>query len=159
VLWEKQINRLMQEEQTEATGSVFCRGYPRFVLGCNDIGHGRAAGGAGCQNRRTNGNGLFVHARSRCYRCNTCRSFQAQALEHTDTILLETAPGHETRCIESPFAGDFNAEKEKGWRSAGLDKKEIWAELEKLNVGRLRIASKGIGKTSRYTLISEIGED
>ena len=82
--------------------------------------------------------------------------FQAQALEHTETVLLETAPGHETRCLESPFAADFNAEKER-MEQAGFDKKEIWAELEKLNVGRLRIAAKGIERQADNLV--EIGEE
>jgi hypothetical protein len=28
--------------------------------------------------------------------------------------------------------------------AAGTDKKEVWEQLEKLNVGRLRIAAKGV---------------
>src|SRR6201999_1098881 len=39
----------------------------------------------------------------------------------------------------------FHAEK-KRLRSAGSDKQEIWSELEKLNVGRLRIAAKGLDR-------------
>jgi NAD(P)H-dependent flavin oxidoreductase YrpB (nitropropane dioxygenase family) len=69
--------------------------------------------------------------------------FQLQAMQAKDTVLLETAPGHETRCLNTAFANHFNTEKAK-LLAAGTDKKEVWEKLEKLNVGRLRIAAKGI---------------
>lgn len=69
--------------------------------------------------------------------------FQLQAMQAKDTVLLETAPGHETRCLNTAFANYFNTEKAK-LLAAGMDKKEVWEQLEKLNVGRLRIAAKGI---------------
>ena len=69
--------------------------------------------------------------------------FQLQAMQAKDTVLLETAPGHETRCLNTSFAQYFNTEKAK-LIEAGTDKKEVWEQLEKLNVGRLRIAAKGV---------------
>ena len=69
--------------------------------------------------------------------------FQQQAVLQQETVLLETAPGHETRCLNSPFV-DFFRQQKQAMQQQGLDKKEIWARLEQLNVGRLRIAAKGI---------------
>ena len=54
-----------------------------------------------------------------------------------------TAPGHATRCVETDFVRAFAARKTE-LEDTGVDPKARWAELETLNLGRLRIASKGI---------------
>ncbi|AGL21066.1 type I polyketide synthase [Actinoplanes sp. N902-109] len=69
--------------------------------------------------------------------------FQQQAIDATRTALLETAPGHATRCLQSNFVDDFHAVREQ-LEGAGVENREVWGSLEMLNVGRLRIASKGI---------------
>ncbi|MGW7819679.1 SDR family oxidoreductase [Streptomyces puniciscabiei] len=69
--------------------------------------------------------------------------FQRQVLTATTTTLLRTAPGHATRCVPSPFTGDYRA-REAALRAQGLTDREVWERLERLNVGRLRIASKGV---------------
>ena len=81
--------------------------------------------------------------------------FQDEALNCAETALLETAPGHATRCAMTPFVGAFEARKEE-LRRAGHESKKIWAELEGLNVGRLRLASKGIERVgSELVSVSE----
>ncbi|CAL9391143.1 hypothetical protein SUDANB95_01254 [Actinosynnema sp. ALI-1.44] len=68
--------------------------------------------------------------------------FQRQVVAATATELLETAPGHVTRCVPSPYTAEFRA------AAAGLSgDREAWAELERLNAGRLRVASKGLRRT------------
>ncbi|MCZ4510248.1 SDR family oxidoreductase [Streptomyces sp. ActVer] len=69
--------------------------------------------------------------------------FQRQVMAATRTALLETAPGHATRCVPSPFSENYR-ESEAELRERGVPERRIWEELERLNVGRLRIASKGI---------------
>jgi acyl transferase domain-containing protein/NAD(P)H-dependent flavin oxidoreductase YrpB (nitropropane dioxygenase family) len=69
--------------------------------------------------------------------------FQQQAVDATGTALLETAPGHATRCLRSDFVDDFRRLRES-LESAGVDNRVVWEQLELLNVGRLRIASKGV---------------
>lgn len=65
--------------------------------------------------------------------------FQRQVLAAHTTDLLETAPGHATRCVRSPFTEEYASIK------AGLaGDREAWETLERLNVGRLRVASKGV---------------
>jgi acyl transferase domain-containing protein/NAD(P)-dependent dehydrogenase (short-subunit alcohol dehydrogenase family) len=75
-------------------------------------------------------------------------AYQEAAVGCAHTVLLETAPGHATRCIDSPYVRAFIAERER-LETEGKDSKEIWAELEKLNLGRLRIASKGMRREGR----------
>jgi acyl transferase domain-containing protein/NAD(P)H-dependent flavin oxidoreductase YrpB (nitropropane dioxygenase family) len=69
--------------------------------------------------------------------------FQRQVLAAERTALLETAPGHATRCVPSPFTESYRALKER-LRDEGIPDRELWERLERLNVGRLRIASKGL---------------
>ena len=69
--------------------------------------------------------------------------FQDAALACTETVLLETSPGHITRCARTPFVEAF-AEARESIAARGAAAHEQWAELEALNLGRLRIASKGV---------------
>ncbi|MFE5667713.1 beta-ketoacyl synthase N-terminal-like domain-containing protein, partial [Streptomyces niveus] len=69
--------------------------------------------------------------------------FQRRILDAERTDLLETAPGHATRCARSAISEDFAALKDK-LREQGVPDREIWERLERFNVGRLRLASKGI---------------
>jgi len=73
--------------------------------------------------------------------------FQRQVVAATATTLLETAPGHATRCVPSPFSDGYRAFEAK-LRADGVSDRRIWEELERLNVGRLRIASKGVERDS-----------
>ncbi len=69
--------------------------------------------------------------------------YQEMALGCCGTALLETAPGHSTRCVRNDYVDTFVAEREALARQ-GLEGREAWARLERLNLGRLRIASKGL---------------
>ncbi|ANP53720.1 acyl transferase domain-containing protein/NAD(P)H-dependent flavin oxidoreductase YrpB (nitropropane dioxygenase family) [Streptomyces griseochromogenes] len=77
--------------------------------------------------------------------------FQRQVLTATTTALLETAPGHATRCVPSPFTVGYH-DHEARLRASGLPDREVWEALERLNVGRLRIASKGVERSARGEL-------
>jgi acyl transferase domain-containing protein/NAD(P)H-dependent flavin oxidoreductase YrpB (nitropropane dioxygenase family)/NAD(P)-dependent dehydrogenase (short-subunit alcohol dehydrogenase family)/acyl carrier protein len=68
--------------------------------------------------------------------------FQRKALAATATALLETAPGQSIRCLASQYVAEFE-DKRADLTAAGLDKHEIWQQLELMNIGRLRLASKG----------------
>ncbi|WP_110181359.1 type I polyketide synthase [Nocardioides solisilvae] len=70
-------------------------------------------------------------------------AFQEVAVEADTTVLLETAPGHATRCVETDFVRAF-ARRKADLEEAGAEASARWAELEELNLGRLRIASKGL---------------
>ncbi|GAA2414381.1 hypothetical protein GCM10010191_25420 [Actinomadura vinacea] len=69
--------------------------------------------------------------------------FQQAAIECDGTILLETSPGHATRCARTRYAGTFEEERRR-LAEAGTPPQEMWRRLEELNLGRLRIASKGL---------------
>ena len=68
--------------------------------------------------------------------------FQEAAMGTSATVLLESGPGHATRCAPSPFVDQFEAEKRR-LNGEGVGGEELRGRLEQLNIGRLRIASKG----------------
>jgi acyl transferase domain-containing protein/NAD(P)H-dependent flavin oxidoreductase YrpB (nitropropane dioxygenase family)/NAD(P)-dependent dehydrogenase (short-subunit alcohol dehydrogenase family) len=69
--------------------------------------------------------------------------YQRTALDCTATALLETSPGHVIRCADTAYVTSFAAERRR-LAESGAPAQEAWAELERLNLGRLRIAAKGI---------------
>ncbi|AZA84416.1 erythronolide synthase [Chryseobacterium lactis] len=142
VLWEKQIERILKEDHPENISVFFAGGIhdafsTAFVsimaapLAARGVKIGVLMGTA------------YLYTHEAVETGAIQEEFQLQAMQAKDTVLLETAPGHETRCLNTAFANHFNAEKAK-LLAAGTDKKIVWEQLEKLNVGRLRIAAKGI---------------
>ena len=75
--------------------------------------------------------------------------FQERAIAAVDTVLLESGPGHATRCLPSPFVEQFEAERLR-LRAAGVDAEELRGRLEQLNIGRLRIAAKGVDRDPEH---------
>jgi NAD(P)H-dependent flavin oxidoreductase YrpB (nitropropane dioxygenase family) len=142
VLWEKQIERILKEDHPENISVFFAGGIHNdfstaFVsimaapLAARGVKVGVLMGTA------------YLYTKE-AVECGAIQEeFQLQAMQAEETVLLETAPGHETRCLDTAFAKYFNEEKSK-LIAAGTDKKEVWEQLEKLNVGRLRIAAKGV---------------
>ena len=75
--------------------------------------------------------------------------FQNAAIEASETTLLESAPGYATRCVPSPFVDFFNSERQR-MIAAGEPGEQIKEDLEELNIGRLRMASKGVNRNPAY---------
>lgn len=73
-------------------------------------------------------------------------TFQQAALECEATALLETSAGHATRCAQTPYVRTFDETKRR-LQAEGIAQQTIWAELEQLNLGRLRLATKGIRRS------------
>ena len=83
--------------------------------------------------------------------------YQQLAIEAKATAILETAPGHATRCLDTAFATSFETERER-LVAAGMAGQEVWTQLERLNVGRLRIASKGLTRTADSPELKTVDE-
>lgn len=142
VLWEKQIERLLLEDDLSGI-SIFFAGGIHDALSAAFISVMAAPLAARGAKIGVLMGTAYIFTHEAVSTGAVLEQFQQQAILHKETVLLETAPGHETRCLYSPFADFFNKEKQR-LAKAGLDKKEIWKHLEELNVGRLRIAAKGI---------------
>jgi acyl transferase domain-containing protein/NAD(P)H-dependent flavin oxidoreductase YrpB (nitropropane dioxygenase family) len=78
--------------------------------------------------------------------------FQRLAVEASGTALLETSPGHVTRCLQTSYAEEFAATRANLMADAA-DPRQAWMHLEMMNTGRLRYASKGVEHDG-----SQIGE-
>ncbi|MEA3337592.1 MAG: SDR family NAD(P)-dependent oxidoreductase [Chloroflexota bacterium] len=75
--------------------------------------------------------------------------YQREAIESRNTVVVETGIGHVTRCLPTPFVDAFT-EKKRSLVREGADSGRVRDELEYLNVGRLRMASKGINRNPVY---------
>jgi acyl transferase domain-containing protein len=71
--------------------------------------------------------------------------FQEEALKCEKTTLLETGPGHAIRCIKSPYKTTFDDQR-KSLEAQNKGREVIREQLELMNLGRLRIASKGLAR-------------
>jgi acyl transferase domain-containing protein/NAD(P)H-dependent flavin oxidoreductase YrpB (nitropropane dioxygenase family) len=72
--------------------------------------------------------------------------FQQEALRCAETVLLESGPGHHVRVSRTPFVDRFEQER-KRLTARGIPADEMREALEALNVGRLRVATKGLDKS------------
>jgi malonyl CoA-acyl carrier protein transacylase len=89
-------------------------------------------------------------------------NFQQEAIGCEETVLLETGVGHATRCVRTPFYDHFLEEKRRMVRER-RSKEEIREMLERLNLGRLRIAAKGMvraeqGSGQRHQIIDPVSQ-
>jgi acyl transferase domain-containing protein/NAD(P)-dependent dehydrogenase (short-subunit alcohol dehydrogenase family)/acyl carrier protein len=84
--------------------------------------------------------------------------FQKEALACGETLLLETGPGHAIRVIPTPYADTFEAEKKK-LKAEGKSHMDVGLALERMNLGRLRVASKGVDRVPSSNGLAPIGED
>lgn len=73
--------------------------------------------------------------------------FQDEAIRSEETVLLETGPGHAIRCIRTPYRELFDRQRRR-LASEGKTADEITRELEWMNIGRLRVASKGLERSA-----------
>jgi acyl transferase domain-containing protein/NAD(P)H-dependent flavin oxidoreductase YrpB (nitropropane dioxygenase family) len=141
-LWEAQIERLLAHPNAEELSVLFCGG----------VHDGRSAAMVAAMAAPLAARGAKVGVLMGTAYLFTEEAvaagaiqpgFQAAAIECDTTVLLETAPGHSTRCADTAFAAAFAEEKERLERT-GAAPQERWAALEQLNLGRLRIAAKGL---------------
>ncbi len=144
-LWEAQIAQLMEFPQPEELQVVFAGGIHdarsaamvaamAAPLTARGMAVGVLMGTAYLFTEEAVASGAILPA------------YQEKAITCTDTALLETAPGHATRCAQTPFVTAFQEERDR-LEKAGTEQREIWARLEEMNLGRLRLASKGLERT------------
>jgi malonyl CoA-acyl carrier protein transacylase len=76
--------------------------------------------------------------------------FQAQAIACRETALLQSGVGVYTRCAKTEFCDEFNRTRRELQMALESEERTLKV-LELLNIGRLRIASKGIAHNSQPT--------
>src|SRR5262249_45952330 len=80
------------------------------------------------------------------------------ALRWEETVLLQTGPGHAIRCIKTPYYDVFEQEKSR-LQKEGKSHEEIVKALEWMNIGRLRVASKGIEREPQGAGFVAVADD
>ncbi len=85
------------------------------------------------------------------------KGYQDQALACTNTINLETGPGHASRCVVTPFAREFYDTRRR-MLLEGSAAEDVKNTLEDLTLGRLRIASKGMTRNEAGKIV-EVAEE
>jgi acyl transferase domain-containing protein/NAD(P)H-dependent flavin oxidoreductase YrpB (nitropropane dioxygenase family)/NAD(P)-dependent dehydrogenase (short-subunit alcohol dehydrogenase family)/acyl carrier protein len=144
VIWEKQINRLLQEENLSRFSVFFAGGIhdSRSSAFVSILSAGLAARGTKIGVLM----GTSYLFTEEIVKTGTLQPlYQKVALEATKTISLETIPGQETRAVPSPYTEIFMKEKKK-LQASNLSSFDIRLKLEDLNIGRTRIASKGLDR-------------
>lgn len=156
-LWEEQIERLLSCPEPEALDVLFAGGIHDGRSAAMAVAAAAPLAGRGARIGVLMGTAyLFTEE---AVACGAVRPvFQRTAVECADTVLLHTAPGHATRCAATPYAGAFEAARRRLERE-GTPQREVWEELERLNLGRLRIASKGLRRAPDAPGLEPVGEE
>jgi acyl transferase domain-containing protein/NAD(P)H-dependent flavin oxidoreductase YrpB (nitropropane dioxygenase family)/NAD(P)-dependent dehydrogenase (short-subunit alcohol dehydrogenase family) len=145
VLWEKQMHHLLAQENLSPVQVLFAGGihdelsaaFVRIMaapLAARDCKIGLVAGTAYLFTDEAVSTGAITE------------TYRRMLLEGSGTVLLHSSAGQETRAVPSPFTELF-AEERKRMLDEGKESAEILMGLEELNIGRLRIASKGIERS------------
>jgi len=146
VLWDTMLRVLLEELPNDASDCqvLLAGGIHDARSAAMASATAAAASERGAQIGALMGTGyLFTREATECGAITPL--FQEAAIAAADTALLESGPGHATRCLPSPFVEQFEAER-RSLRSTGIDAEELRGRLEQLNIGRLRVASKGVDR-------------
>ncbi len=147
VLWEKQIYRLLQEDDPSSFRLFFAGGiHDAFSSAFISIMAATLAA-KGAKIGILMGTS-YLYTKEAVETGAILEEYQKQSISQNKTVLLEAAPGQETRALATPFTQLFNQEK-KHLYATGMDSKEVWIKLEVMNIGRLRIASKGVERRGK----------
>lgn len=91
----------------------------------------------------------YILTREACETGAILPAYQDLVLKAENTALLESAVGHATRVVHSPVVDTFEA-KRRSLLEEGVDPEEVHHLLERFNVGRSRVASKGIDRNPDF---------
>ncbi|WP_404953910.1 SDR family NAD(P)-dependent oxidoreductase [Streptomyces sp. 147326] len=153
-LWEEQIERLLSCPEPEALDLLFAGGIHDERSAAMALAAAAPLAGRGARIGVLMGT-AYLFTEEAVAAGAVLPGFQRAAVECADTVLLRTAPGHATRCADTPYAETFEATRRR-LAESGVEPRAMWEELERLNLGRLRIASKGLRRaTDRLEAVDE----
>ncbi|MGW7331175.1 beta-ketoacyl synthase N-terminal-like domain-containing protein, partial [Streptomyces sp. NPDC054840] len=145
-LWEEQIERLLTGPEPEALDLLFAGGIHDERSAAMAVAAAAPLADRGARVAVLMGT-AYLFTEEAVGAGAVLPGFQRAAVECADTVLLHTAPGHATRCAATPYAETFEATRRRLTES-GIEPRTVWEELERLNLGRLRIASKGLRRSA-----------
>jgi malonyl CoA-acyl carrier protein transacylase len=164
VLWETMIERILESIGPREDGSAF------HVLFAGGVHDARSAAMVAAMAAPLSQRGVkigvlmgtaYLFTKEAVSTGAIVEKFQKSAISCQETVLLETGPGHAIRCINSPYKQTFD-ECRDDLVAKKKSRDEIREELELMNLGRLRIASKGLTRAKQLTkeqVISEMSKD
>lgn len=141
-LWEEQIERLLSCPEPQALDLLFAGGIHDERSAAMAVAAAAPLAELGARIGVLMGT-AYLFTEEAVAAGAVVPGFQRAAMECADTVLLRTAPGHATRCAATPYAETFEATRRR-LAESGAAPREVWEELEQLNLGRLRIAAKGL---------------
>ncbi len=154
VLWERQINRLLKEENIASVSVFFAGGIHNAFSSAFVSVMAATLAAKGAKIGVLMGS-AYIYTKEAVESGAILSGYQKQAIEQNQTIVLEAALGQETQSLKSPFT-DFFAEEKKRLLAESSDPQQVWIKLEELNLGRSRIAAKGIARVNdEYIKLSE----
>ncbi|MFV0537393.1 MAG: SDR family NAD(P)-dependent oxidoreductase [Dysgonomonas sp.] len=155
ILWERQIYRLLKEDNLSEFSVFFAGGIHDAFSSAFVSVMSATLDAKGAKIGALMGSS-YLYTKEAVESGAILPGFQKLAIEENSTIILQAAPGQETQSLKSPFTKYFETEKEK-LHKQNIDSKEIWLRLEELNLGRSRIATKGIERIG--TDMVKLGEE
>ncbi|MFJ7590675.1 SDR family NAD(P)-dependent oxidoreductase [Streptomyces sp. NPDC097617] len=156
-LWEEQIERLLACPEPEALDLLFAGGIHDERSAAMAVAAAAPLAARGARVGVLMGT-AYLFAEEAVAAGAIRPGFQRAAVECADTVLLRTAPGHATRCAATPYAGTFEATRRR-LEGSGIEPRTMWEELERLNLGRLRIASKGLRRSPGGGALEPVPEE
>jgi len=149
VLWESVLNVLLdfqaRKEPREAIDVLFAGGIHDGLSAAMVSALAAPAAAAGIRIGALLGT-AYLFTREAVGSGAIVPSFQEEAVGCRETVLLDADGGHAIRCAPSAYAEEFKQLK-RSLAAAGTPPEEARRRLEEINVGRLRIASKGLARS------------
>lgn len=141
VLWELAIESLLRMERVDDVSVLFAGGvHDDRSAACVAVMASRLAG-RGAKIGILMGT-AYLFTKEAVESGAILPAYQDVALNCVETVLLETGPGHLTRVARTSFVSTFEQERERLVLQRGA--RAALPELEQLNLGRLRLAAKGL---------------
>ena len=145
-LWEEQVEQLLGFESPEELSVLFAGGIHDALSAAMVSTLAAPLAAVGAEVGVIMGS-AYLFTREAVASGAILPGFQKAVLASERTAVLETGPGHVTRCAESAFVHTFAQEK-AALSKAETPVEEAWLALERLNLGRLRVAAKGENQQS-----------
>jgi acyl transferase domain-containing protein/NAD(P)H-dependent flavin oxidoreductase YrpB (nitropropane dioxygenase family)/NAD(P)-dependent dehydrogenase (short-subunit alcohol dehydrogenase family)/acyl carrier protein len=144
IIWEKQISRLLQEDDLSKFNIFFAGGiHDAFSSAFVSIMAAELAVRGAKIGLQMGSSYLYTKEIVKTGAITPLQ--QKLSVENTRTAYLETTSSLISRVVPTPFV-DYFAEEKKRMIADGVDSFNLQVSLEKLMAGRLRIASKGFEK-------------
>jgi acyl transferase domain-containing protein/NAD(P)H-dependent flavin oxidoreductase YrpB (nitropropane dioxygenase family)/NAD(P)-dependent dehydrogenase (short-subunit alcohol dehydrogenase family) len=145
VLWEKQINCLLRQGGGAPVNVFFAGGIhdARSAAFVRIMAAPLAARGAKIGLLMGT---VYLYSDEIVKRKAITEDYRRLLIEQNETVLLRSGRGQETRSVPSAYTEFFLSEKRR-MQNEGMESGEILLKLEELNLGRARVAAKGIDRS------------